>query len=434
VAGSADSAYTIELIPANGQAACSSTNATGTMIDSSTGMLTIRVTGRANTAGKGTYSYRSINASFRRDSFLDFLYFTNFETLDPEYLHPAPGNNDPSDLADYNWAVANCKQWVRSGRPSGCTGINFATGDTINGPAHTNDRFLITGSPTFGRTRADSIESSNDAPGWTANGSATPNFVGTLKAPAGQLSMPPTNDSLATVPGVQTYTGKTTITLRSDGKMDVFNKNQTPNQQNGVTPPASGVIYVKNGGCNTPYNGKDPYQTVADACPILSVGGVYTSNMTLASEGDIVVHPDQDTTGPAAGKGLRKSGDVMLGLIANNFVRVYHPVDSNPCNSTTNNSGGSTTNVQIDAAILSLTHSFWVDNYACGDRLGNLIVNGAIAQNFRGPVGTVGATGYTKVYTYDDRLRYRSPPYFLDPIESRWAVREFNEQLPANGP
>jgi hypothetical protein len=156
--------------------------------------------------------------------------------------------------------------------------------------------------------------------------------------------------------------------------------------------------------------------------------------VTLASEGDILVRPDLDTTGPASGKGLRRSGDVMMGLIANNFIRIYHPVNSYPCNSGTGNATGYTTNVQIDAAILSLNHSFWVDNYACGARLGNLIVNGAIAQNFRGPVGTVGATGYTKVYTYDDRLRYRSPPYFLDPIESRWAVREFNEQIPANGP
>ena len=34
-----------------------------------------------------------------------------------------------------------------------------------------------------------------------------------------------------------------------------------------------------------------------------------------------------------------------------------------------------------------------VDNYNCGDPLGQLTVNGVIAQKFRGPVGTGGASG-----------------------------------------
>ena len=90
---------------------------------------------------------------------------------------------------------------------------------------------------------------------------------------------------------------------------------------------------------------------------------------------------------------------------------------------------------RIDAAILSLTHSFTVDNYACGDRKGDLIVTGAIAQQFRGPVGTTGGpdgdTGYLKVYEYDDRLRYRSPPHFLAPVAAAWDVVRVNEQVPA---
>ena len=60
--------------------------------------------------------------------------------------------------------------------------------------------------------------------------------------------------------------------------------------------------------------------------------------------------------------------------------------------------------------------------------------NGAIAQNFRGPVGTGGASitsGYVKNYNYDDRLRYTTPPYFLSPIQAPWDVFRFNEQTPA---
>ena len=37
--------------------------------------------------------------------------------------------------------------------------------------------------------------------------------------------------------------------------------------------------------------------------------------------------------------------------------------------------------------------------------------------------GTVTQTGYSKNYNYDDRLRYLSPPHFLDPVESAWHMQ-----------
>ena len=103
------------------------------------------------------------------------------------------------------------------------------------------------------------------------------------------------------------------------------------------------------------------------------------------------------------------------------------------CTSGTNVTPGTEDNVQIDAAILSLTRSFTVDNYTCGARLDTLTVNGAIAQKFRGPVGQFGFVdhGYTKNYVYDNRLRVRSPPYFLDPIQSAWRTVSYTEQVPA---
>ncbi len=423
VPGSSDADYTIELIPASPATSCNPSAATDTMIDKNSGMFTIRATGRSSAQGKGKYTYRSVTASFRRQSFLDFLYFTTYETLDPEYLR---------GTSNYTWALANCGKYEREGRPSGCTDITFANGDTVNGPFHTNDRLLVQGSPTFGRSKADLIEVSNPAPGWVANGSATPNFVGTYKAAQGELSMPPTNDELLQVAtsGGKVYTGQTEIIFKTNGLMDVRNKAANGNSWNQMLNqpmPANGVIYVKAGSCNDNFNATNPYQVVDDGCPILNVSGQYASNLTLASQGDIIVRADQDPGTSADGKGLRRNGDVMMGLIANNFIRVYHP-----CSGGTNQSGY-THDVRIDAAILSLAHSFWVDNYACGARLGDLTVNGAIAQEFRGPVGTIGATGYTKNYWYDDRLKFRSPPYFLDPIESRWQIRKFNEQVPPNG-
>ena len=122
----------------------------------------------------------------------------------------------------------------------------------------------------------------------------------------------------------------------------------------------------------------------------------------------------------------------MLGLIANNSVRVAHRVNrGSPCTNT--DSAYTNADLTIQAAILSIDHSFIVDNYDCGAKLGDLNVTGAIAQRYRGAVGQGGATGngFLKNYWYDDRLKYRSPPHFLNPVDSAWSIVRENEQVPA---
>jgi hypothetical protein len=49
-------------------------------------------------------------------------------------------------------------------------------------------------------------------------------------------------------------------------------------------------------------------------------------------------------------------------------------------------------------------------------------VKGAIAQKYRGAVGTTGNTGYVKNYEYDDRFRTTEPPQFTAPVESDWVI------------
>ncbi len=92
-------------------------------------------------------------------------------------------------------------------------------------------------------------------------------------------------------------------------------------------------------------------------------------------------------------------------------------------------------NPTIDAAILAINHSFIVDNWACGTSLGTLTVSGAIAQEYRGTVGThSGSTivsGYAKGYSYDYELRYHQPPFFLDPVQAGWGILQETEQVPA---
>ena len=155
--------------------------------------------------------------------------------------------------------------------------------------------------------------------------------------------------------------------------------------------------------------------------------------MTFTAENDIVVK--DDLTRSSAGSPF------LLGLIAQRYVRVYHPVTGctplNTCNLMTGctNDPSTPTNVSIDAAIVSLTRSVIVDNWFCGASLGTLDIEGAIAQMHRGPTARpndVGFPGYVqKDYKYDERLRYRSPPHFLDPVNAQWRVQTFTEQVPA---
>jgi hypothetical protein len=244
------------------------------------------------------------------------------------------------------------------------------------------------------------------------------------------MEMPPSNQELANIAG-WTFVGNTELKF-DHSTVTVINANLpggTASMNMATDADFNGVIYVKSNGGSNCGTRDDPYPSPVDqGCANLWVSGLYDKSVTLGSEGDIIVKADADTTGPGAnGKGLRRSGDVFAGLVANNWVRVYHPCTGGV------NRAGYENNVQIDAAILSLNRSFTVDNYTCGARMNTLTVNGAIAQKFRGPVGQFGTTdhGYTKNYVYDRRLLYRSPPYFLDPVQSAWRTVTYTEQTPA---
>ena len=113
--------------------------------------------------------------------------------------------------------------------------------------------------------------------------------------------------------------------------------------------------------------------------------------------------------------GGNPTGNATLGLVAGNFVRVQHAANTN------------VSQVTIDAAILTLQHSFMVDNYnscaaTCSPTQPYLSVRGAIAQRYRGAVGQVGSTGYLKDYHYDDRLHVLLPPYLFSLSTAGWQV------------
>ena len=252
-----------------------------------------------------------------------------------------------------------------------CSSIQFADGDRIRGPLHTNDELLVCGEPEFGRNAQDKIEVSSAAPGWRPSCSgSSPDFTGTFTPNSPILAMPPSNSKLKKLAETNAkFTGETTIVL-SGNSMTVTNASMGLSNVNRALP-SNGVIYVEDGGCGMTYrplnlpNGN--VYDVPDACGDVYVSGTYSKDLTIAAEKDVIIRGN-----------IIRSGDFVAGLIANNFVRVYKPgsnfdYDCTNCSAPTCSNGtGTMTNVQIDAAILALQHSFTVDNYFCGNALGTL--------------------------------------------------------------
>jgi Tfp pilus assembly protein PilX len=408
--------YSYTPVLANNAASCIN-NTPATLIDSATGTLRMKVTGYTGTSSK------TIIASLHTLSPLSFLWYTVHETEDVAL-------GDPSCITFY---------WQGNGPPADCQ-INWVTGDHMNGPLYTQDQLLIHAgdAPTFGRTGSTDQTISQQAsdPSVCASGCQNAVFANTPVAdPSQPVQFPADNANLltdATAHGL-VWPGTTTLTLSVTGGRTYADgwtckSSSSCTQINHVDMTASQIVYATNlPGCNTNYvpTPSITYPTVSGSpsgryygpCGDIYVTGTYATPLTIAAGNDVIVTGNgvinsTDTTPTGTGA---LTGSATLGLVANEYVRVMHSCSGNPA-------------VTVDGAILTLDHSFFVDNYNCGGTpLGTLTVHGSIAQQYRGIVGSVGASGYLKNYNYDDRLGLILPPYVFDLSNTQWSV--FRETL-----
>lgn len=417
VPGASEEEYAIQLLHASTSPAsekCNPAKPVETMIEGGTNFTG---TFRIESTGFSGNQERTIVATFGHNGFLEFIYYTKYETIDPVTYSPV----EPKCAAPYG---------TRPEPP--CSRIDFISADHINGPFHTQDNASICGEPTFGRKPADKIEFLQ---GFRKScGGSEPKFLGTnVTTNLKSIEPPPSDVTLRNVvePAYH-YNGRTTIVLEGT-KMKVTYFEKVGEALNEVTKenvpfPSKGLIYVSNSGTCPTYTPYGPTYTEDKGCNVY-VKGNYTGQLTIASENDIVINGSITT--PVNGEGIPLT-NAVLGLIADNFVRIYHPLtgvrpkEFGECGSRSN-AEGTMKNVSIYAAILAVNHSFIVDNYDCGAPLEKLSVFGAIAQIFRGTVGTHSgnevASGYAKNYNYDDRLTTESPPDFLSPVAAAWIAK-----------
>lgn len=412
------------------------------------GNLRVRVTGKVGT------STRSIVAELRQNGFLNYVYFTDFETSDPAI----------SDNSD------DCVKYAYSGRSANCLTIEFGS-DYINGPVHSNDRIRACGTTFVGlvTSAAPSSPVTQTSCGSNTFAAGAPKSVRSLPVPVSNSEMKKeTRSDLSDEvpnPGCL-YTGPTSVTYNSDGTMTVqspWTKFTTTDGSVGsnssrcglpsqlastdgarIAVLANNLIFVQ----NVPAAGsRDPNAWASDQSPRgfrCTTGGFegwsygqtrypvqgeaipdFTSSANPAygcRNGDVFVRGQlRGATTVAAENFVYITGDItyvdktrdMLGLVGNNAVWVWNPRTDNGLVDTSQNR-------TINASIMSVAHTFTVQNYNRGSRRGTLTVLGAIAQKFRGPVAQNG--GFTKNYVYDERLKSAAPPKFITPVSTTYDV------------
>jgi hypothetical protein len=467
------------------------------------GTIRLQATGTSSPGNGTTPVNRTITATLQPKGFLRFIYFSDVEVLDPELFytftwvtvngssywnsgsfgtryryadlgpgvrqacgaHYYSGRSTPTFTAssatpvtvwDTNTNSATATS-VTSGAAAGfsCLEIQWASGDTVNGPLHSNDALQIGGTPLFTDPVTESSWANPPDPSRRWWNSGTPS-AGTSSQPgyrpvyAAPLAMPNGNSELlqyveprvddpsaAPGPGCY-YTGQTRIVFQGT-TMRVLSPSTTSapsrcldvasrsTEQVKAIPP---VIYVDStsasctyGALGYPMSGESLSGVTTDyACTrgTVYVQGTVSGQVTVASKDDVVITRDLLVADGTAGTDV-------IGLVAGNYVWVYHPVNG----SGTNLLSSSNTPRNFQAAILSLRHSFIVQNWKDGAALSTttsnkLTVTGSISQRYRGPVGTGNSSGpvsgYIKNYVYDQRLKNLQPPYFLKPAATPWQV------------
>jgi len=437
---------------------------------STLGTLRIRATGKV---GDQT---RSVTADIRQRGFTDYLYFTDLEIADPQ--HTGVG------------ASCRVHAW-EGRPTTGCGELAFGSNDVVAGDAHSNDTMRIcaatfttrvtTATPEY----AGSTYTARDSNYTSCAGAKFP--VGTT-APqrTSTVGLPDTNTKLirqtrtdlpdeVPTPGCL-YTGPTDIVFNANGTMTVKSPLTRVTQTEGDTatkgsaPDLCGKVSSGENGLASPAGSTFPVPTgrvvyVQDV-PTSSSDKNFSSTASVPATctRNGVGYPLVDETPPAAKAALTesvtgtgpcaygsRSGDVfvkgtmsgqltiapmnylyvtgdlvygdpdrdILGLAPTNTAWVWNPVK------------GSTAmlpdrNREIDAAVISVAHSFTVQNFDTGGSRGTLTIKGALSQAYRGIV-SYGSNGYVKNYVYDGRLKYLSPPKFLNPVTTVYGITTLTE-------
>jgi type II secretory pathway pseudopilin PulG len=323
----------------------------------------------------------------------------------------------------------------------------WTTGDEVWGPLHTNGDLNLSGNPHF----HDVVTYSGKL---NLERNSKPQYDQGVPEKTAQLTFPASNSQLKTQARYNGYyySGRTCILLEGN-QLHIWNKkrNEERNEDGSETRPLppNGVIYVDG---NLPKN-TEQSKWCLDTGNVF-VSGQLDGQLTIAAAGDIYItgkdptNFDYNKAGETGGikytnsnvKGGEGMSYDMLGLVAGRYVRILHhywPSDKKHRQHPYYDNSERVRDVApqaitIHAAIFALEGAFEFEDYCNSKCKGDITLMGSITQKYRGAVGTFQhgggrISGYTKKYTHDPRMRYDTPPHFLEPINAGWEIKEWRE-------
>ncbi len=386
------------------------------------GLVGLLVSGRAVTGN--LKSIQTISFRIRPASSLNTLYWTNYETLDGRLL--GHGSDDCAVFQGQN-----------GGPSSGCI-VRFAPGDVLDGPVFSNDGFYMCDNAGTAPTFQNSISSADayaDPNRWQEQCPGTNTTpVWPTSAPLGPSPLhapntPPQTTDASDLTAAQNYgcditNGSGSVTFTLNGSTLTWTGGTLSNA-NG-NPNSTAACGGSTGGGSVAFSALRAAVIYTSGNAIVS--GPVNGALTIVSGANITIdgpitYPSADKVEPSNGPWSDPSD--AFGLIAQNSIQILHAGNNQQCSGSHPTNCDYASGIEVDAALLALNQSFYVQNWSQGSPDGSLSVFGSIAQYHRGPVGTGSsggvASGYLKAYHYDSSLQTVWPPYFIPPQGAVWS-------------
>ena len=343
---------------------------------------------------------RTIVAQFKQPSFLNYVYYTDYETLDPAALYnPANNPTEPTDCAaHYPNRGSDCSGRSTSSPATRSTGrctartraiCGSAAGPHVRAPARaTTTRSRRAAVSTEGQCGCSHTYTINNAAQHDQHDVAVADAAGDQRAAA-----------LHRASRRYLYTGRTTIVLngttmtvheRRTSRADTGDRSPFPTQRRHLRLDRQlrlpGQLHAVH---------RERRLHGRHNCGNVYVSGNYSSSLTIASDNDIIINGSLTRRRtrsvprrPAPARARRQR--LRARLPPGRPTAPARPAAQ--CGSSADQRQPARCQPDFYAAILAVNHSFIVDNYDCGSVARHAHVVGAIAQLFRGPVGTSGGS------------------------------------------
>lgn len=316
------------------------------------------------------------------------------------------------------------------------SGVLWGSGEVINGPLFCNSNINISGTPKFMEyVGTHGYVVINGTTYRNSNMASTAMFAKGYNVQQQQLVFPGTNSDLAKWGkeslGGLTYTGTTAI-MMNNSKLKILNGSTVTDN---VSIPGSGVIYVNgNAFVSGVLDGRltvcatgNIYITLKDPTNTDASKAAVTNGIKYAKDGNDIPASSTDTKTDISDDmlGLVSGGDVILAT--KTWPKSGGGTQSYSNYAPAKSSGSLIKSFYVRGALMASTGCYTVEEFSSLGELGSIYLIGSKIVKEAQATWNGSNSGYKENNTYDYRLLYETPPHFVEPTNSGWEVRGWEE-------